>query len=245
MQIPKWIIVAIAAIAALAIAELAGIMWNNASLRTAEQKIERLTDQLADVIYEGPTQHKEKATPQSSEEFRNLELKVAALKRRVDAFETGESPDMDVEEIVDRKLGQKLMSAVNAFRDRKIAKQSLSTIAKKLDLTESQKGQFAESVSRARDGILELATIANAEDGQFLGGLNKLIKQRMPPLKKAEILKNTLATRSLPDSEESYLEALIRIRDQALDDLDHTLTDEQMRKFKTLRVSPFTVRVER
>ncbi|MCP4679296.1 MAG: hypothetical protein GY854_28170 [Deltaproteobacteria bacterium] len=246
MQIPRWIVGVVALTAIAAVGECALIFSLQLELDDAKTKIERLSDQVAEVVYEGETPSKKKGeNTQESERLKSMELQVLALKRRIDMFESGEIGEIDLDEVVDRKLGEKMMAAAAAIRGRMVAKASLSQISKQLDLTGSQKQQFTDAVHKSKESIMEMAELANSEDIEFVKDLNSTLKERMLPRKKIEAIKIKLARSNPPGSDDSYLQFLIDVRKRALEDLEHTLTEEQFEKFKTMRVSPFAVRIDR
>ncbi len=245
LQIPRWIVGVVALTAVAAVAECALIFSLQQDLDDAKTKIERLSDQVAEVVYEGETPSKGKESTQDSERLKSMELQVLSLKRRVDMFESGEMGESNLDEVVDRKLGEKMMAAAAAIRGRMVAKASLSKISKQLDLTEGQRQQFRETVRNSKESILEMAKIANAEDIEFVKDLNRTLKERMLPRKKIDAIKIKLAGSTAPGSDESYLQFLINTRNRAFEDLEHTLTEDQFEKFKAMRVSPFAVRADR
>ena len=237
MKTPRWIIVLMAFLAVMAVAELVFLWILRGSVQESEKKIGKLNEQVADLAYD-----KESDKRSGMEDrLKAIELRLHGIGQRIDDAASGEG-DEDVGAALDHVIGQNGEKPVHQnLRERLRERTSVDSIAEKLGLNAGQKTQFLEATKRARDGLLEVATLAKTQDQAFLEELKGLVKERMPLRKKLMTIKDKLTTTPVPGTQTSYLGRVMEIRTQVVSDLQEIMTEDQFRQFRGMRISPFLV----
>ncbi len=240
-MIPKWLFISVLLIGVVAMGEAVMIWRLDSQLKGATKKIERLSDRFADIAYEEKSADRTEPPTVNNTQLQALELRINAVSQRLEALDSGDVDEaqVDVEEVVNRKLGEKMMAAVGFMRNRAQINKYVNVVGKRLSLTPDQKVEVGDIVGEARKTIFEMSKKAGQEDMEIVQEINTLMKTKMPRRKKVRQIREALSSSSPPGSDETYLDMLVNVRAESLDDLSQVFTEEQFNKFTKLRLSPF------
>lgn len=231
-----WIGLALTAV--LAVGELVWIFHLNGKLGALFARSERLSDELADYAYDS-THGREKPAKGASfagsglaaQELRSLSVELRALKQRIEALEQGGegAAGGEIDDIVDRKLGEKMVAVMHGRLGGTV---SIDDFSAALGLDDTQKNRVADILNRSRDRIYELADTAIANQPELAKRMNQIVKSKDPLPKKIRRMSEMLSKVGPPGSDETYYDALVKIRDETLQEFDGTLNEEQLEKYK-------------
>lgn len=242
MNTSKWQTIILIVVSCLALAEAVFIFRVYARLNGAEKKISRMGDLVAELSYESKGEREEEKQTGEQSRLERLERQLQALSLQVSTFRTQDLAETNIDEnldnLVERKLGEKMVEAMGSFRGPLAEKQKFALISKQVSLTERQQTEVQDSLARIHQGIVELAEEARENDPAFLKGLDKIMKAPMPRKQRLRRIRRHLATNKRPNKDETYLDAVVQLRRQSIDEISATLTPEQIQELKAMKLLP-------
>ena len=176
--------------------------------------------------------------PASSRELDAIALKLQSLSRRLDALESGGG---DVEEIgmgdaVGRPSGGSAV-APGALPGRV----GLDGIARGLGMSEEQKQRATQIINDARSEVVKILD-ARGPDGRSMSEqIADIAKGPGGRAEKSRAIFNAMSGTDVPGRDESYVSAIMGVRDDATADFKSNLTDAQVDEISKTRINLFGI----
>jgi hypothetical protein len=230
----------------VAVISLVMVIVLKTDLSRTQHKLGRFDDRLSDLRYSqsGSIVNKSSKTPGIDvEKLRSLELKLAAIQTRIASIENREDePEKQIDELVDRKLGEKMLDVLGEGDDDRSSHMTMDEMGEKLSLSENQKMRVADTINRGRERILELASEAIDAYPEGAEEMKAIVHSKATSRKKMLQIAKKLQSNSPPDSDQSYYETIINLRSEAIQEIKSTLTAEQFAKFQKTGVGLVGIR---
>jgi len=248
----KWTLGAIAA-AVLAVLGLSIYLWS--AVDDASERIAHLDDQVVELAYpDGAFQSAAKKIGRVDESIASLEeenrairdrldallLKLRANGKRLDDLEAGDLADLGLEELIDKRLGEKIIEGrTRALKSR--IRTPVDKLGEQLDLTERQKKQITTALDRAKEEVYEVMTAERDDGGSLMQDMVDILRGPDRPRRKKRKILGRLFNGSAPGSDQSYFTDIMEIRAEAADSFQNALNDEQLGAFKKSGMSIFGI----
>ena len=187
-----------------------------------------------------------------------LERHIPSQTRQIDPKAAANGPPQMAGKTTQQPLStieQKLAAKLNARLDRRLDQLSkrkrngrgeweapIGELADELNLSSAQRKATETIFDQARNDTFALFSKKRADGSSLLDDVVKKLKEGKPPHQAWGGMFRRIFTEKVPDTDQTYLTALISMRKKVMTDLKEELDDEQMTKLKALRIDPLNVK---
>lgn len=164
-------------------------------------------------------------------------LKLQALGRRVEALEAGDIDELGIQEVIDNRLSQKMASAMG----RRPGRITLDAMAGDLGMSEAQKKRAAEIVNRSKADVASLLNSQGADGRSMSERIADIAKGPGSRGEKDRRAFELMSATTVPGRDESYVSAIVGIREDAIAEFKSNLTEEQLSRLQNTRIKLFGI----
>jgi hypothetical protein len=164
-------------------------------------------------------------------------LKLEALSRRLDALESGDGERMGIGEMVGRQGAPGRFDAAG----QKPGRAQLDGLAQQLGMTDQQKRRAADVVNNARNEVVKVLDARDADGRNMAERIAEIAQGQGNRADKNRQVFAAMSGTDVPGRDESYVSAIMGIREAATADFKANLTDEQLETLSTSGINLFGI----